>query len=726
MSRAALLLALACIAASGAEPSTVDPRFPFRTDWANAQLAWYQLKPGEFPPHHSDHRVGGELIAADYIHRSGTFRMDHSGELVDFTMPPFGAVYYLNFEADLRDVPLGTYYLFFLHQDDKGAFTRVSNMEDEYTMVANHGFSFRLDEVRAAEKKLMATKRKVAEGTEVGKAELLYDDATRVWKGDQRIAVGELKAGDELLFSASGNLPASPRRCTEIWVGAATQAAATAAQRSRRFAFLKERGLPAIIDAVDGRTLTVTFIANERSSLMELFKAEGIDAAKWAAEHRTIEAVVANQELRTYNPPVDKQGCRVLEARTIPADCYGSSGEQWVIEPNLLLEGFRKGRIIRLFVKPSWPVKDMAFGEGLYDHVVEGDDPDAHAFPYRTDRANAALPWYQLQAGRFPPASSQHEVDGELVAADAAHRRGRFRSDDGGAQVDFTMTPSAAVLHLGAEGELGEVPLGTRLRFCLYQDGSGAFTRAALISDELSRFAASKLSWRIDKVEAAAGRLEVSRMTQEVVNYHGDKVRPPPLGHAQLSIDGQTALWKGDARIAITELTVGDEILFDHSGRTATSSGRCTGVWVGHDTIAQLIDRQRAKHVAATRARGMPAWIDSIEGKRLTLCFFAGVREDFRALLDGDPHGKQLSVQLLDDELHAHGAPVVKMWFRDHLPEGATAGTLGCSGQRWVIEPEQLPEGYRVGSIIRVAKLEWPFTGSDDEVAPVVPGAAAK
>jgi len=162
------------------------------------------------------------------------------------------------------------------------------------------------------------------------------------------------------------------------------------------------------------------------------------------------------------------------------------------------------------------------------------------------------------------------------------------------------------------------------------------------------------------------------------------------------------------------------------SGRTATSMGRCTAMWVGTDTISQLAARQRAAHVALTRARGMPAWIDQVEGKRLTITFFAGMREDFRALLDGDPHGKQVSVQLVDDELHAHGAAVVTMWYRDHLPEGPTAGTYGCSGQRWVIEPEQLPEGYRAGSIIRVAKLDWPFTGGDDPVAAGAPGAAVK
>src|SRR5688572_24235789 len=99
----------------GAAPPGADPRYPFRTDFANKDLPWYQLKPGEFPPSHSDHRVSGELVKVDFIHRSGTFRMNGTEELVDFTMSPFSYLSFLNAEADLRDIPLGTHFLFFLH-----------------------------------------------------------------------------------------------------------------------------------------------------------------------------------------------------------------------------------------------------------------------------------------------------------------------------------------------------------------------------------------------------------------------------------------------------------------------------------------------------------------------------------------------------------------------------------------------------------------------------------
>ena len=96
-----LSFAALCCPALPAADDAVDPRYPFRTDFANANLPWYQPKPLEFPPHHSDRRISGELVSADFIHRTGQFRMSKTGELVEFTMPPYGAVNYLNAEAGL-------------------------------------------------------------------------------------------------------------------------------------------------------------------------------------------------------------------------------------------------------------------------------------------------------------------------------------------------------------------------------------------------------------------------------------------------------------------------------------------------------------------------------------------------------------------------------------------------------------------------------------------------
>jgi hypothetical protein len=695
----------------------LDPRYPFRTDSANEQLPWYQPKPGEFPPHHSDHRVGGELVEADFIHRTGQFRMNRTGELVTFKLPPYGNVYYLNAEADLRDVPLGTYFLFFLNQDENGVFTRLATMQDQYTMDSGHGFSYRLDQVKLGEGKLVVTKHKVVKGEpDSAPSELIVTGQTRVWKGGDQIKLTDLAIGDELLYNRTGANAQNVSHCLDIWVGADTHKAATEAQRKKHIEFLKVRGVPAWIDSVDGGKLTVTMFSADRASLQGLFKDEGIVPAQWASEHRTIQAVVANEELRSYNPPVDKQRSTVLEARRVPSECYGSSGEQWVIEPSLLLEGFRKGRIVRLFLSPTWPINDMPFGEGLYTETVatETREPMPNQYPYRTDFGNTDLPWYQLKPHEFPPECSDHVIAGELLSADAAHRAGQFRADVTGEVVNFTMPPYGAALYLNSEADLADLPLGTRYRFSLYQDLNGAFTKAAIVMDEYSYLSSQKITYRLDAARLDEGLIVVARKIPPKKNYHGDDVQPPDLGVSELAVDASTRVWKGDRQVKLTDLVPGDELLVNISGCTRTDRGHCTEIWIGADSQGLATKNQRQKHHARLALQGVPAWIDSVDGRKLTVTLFAGVRPDMVGFLGSDPRGKNVFTTRADEDLRpigldgaVPGAPVDVMPFRDHLPEGLTAGTYGCSGIRWVLEPKVLPAGYKPGQLIRVFKADW-------------------
>src|SRR5207237_3652526 len=129
------------------------------------------------PRDHADRRISGERVTEDFIHRTGQFRATKTGELIDFTMPPYGSVIHLNAEADLRDVPLGTYFLFFLNQDAHGNFTRLATMQDQFTMDAGHSFSYRLDEVKLGDGKLLTTKQSLPKNQpDLGTKELLVKD----------------------------------------------------------------------------------------------------------------------------------------------------------------------------------------------------------------------------------------------------------------------------------------------------------------------------------------------------------------------------------------------------------------------------------------------------------------------------------------------------------------------------------------------------------------------
>ena len=715
-------------AAKPAPSRQTDAGIGFRKDNGNPNLPWYRLKSGEFPPVGSEHRIGGELVEADYIHRCGVFRREDTGQLADFALPPFGSVMYCNAGADLRDVPLGTCFQFSLYQDDKGIFTRAATMRDEYTLTAMRGFSYRLNEAKLKDGRLLVTRHSVlksevkSEATSESKNELKdelksepeaaltevsVNDHTRVWKGDKQIKLSELAAGEELLFNFTGGGGHTSRRCSDIWVGPDTHKLVTEQQRKRHAAFIKDRGVPAWIDRVDGDKLTVTLFSSDPTALQTQFKAEGIDPAQYAKEHRRISVAVANEHLRSYLPNVTNRGATVQEFQSVPTSVYGSGGIRWVIQPELMLEGFRKGRVVRLF-PPSWPIEAMPFGEGLFAGGHDEEPADSKElqpadFPYRVDFGNDNLPWYRLQPGVFPPDHSEHRVGGELVKVDAAHRSGQFRRDRTGELVNFTLPPFASVLYCNADAELEDLPLGTRCLFFLYQDEKGAFTRAGVVEDEFSYLAGNTLTYRLESARLDEGKLFIARHPAPVqVDYILEPRVAPDFGRIELEVDANTRVWKGDRQVKLSDIAPGDELLVNLSARTPTSRGRCADIWAGADTHKFVTDQQRKKHAVFLKEHGVPGWIDSVEGNEFTVTLFGSNRKDTEAALGPDPYGKSVRVILADEQRNPQSGSIDQMRFKTRLPEGDTTATYGCSGIRWTFAADKLPEGYRKGHIVRV------------------------
>ena len=697
---------------SCAEAGKEDPKFPFRTDFANENFPWYQLKPLEFPPHHSDHRVGGELVGADFIHRTGTFR-NKAGELINFKLAQFGYVTYLNTEADLRDVPLGTYFLFFLHQDGHGAFTQLATMQDQFSMDAGHGFAYKLDEIKLAENKLLVTKHSVSnKEPDLGKSELIVSELTHVWKNGKAIKLSDLAVGDELLFNRTGMRAGHPSRCTEIWVGADSHKLAIDTERKVHHQFLRDRGLPAWIEHVDGKKLTVT-IFGERESIQALFKEDNIVPAQWAKEHRQIKTAVADFDLRTYEPQVDKEGTTWLEVLKAPTDVYGCSGERWVIEPNLMLEGFRKGHIVRLFVGPSWKVESMPIGENVYYDAVspETREISLNQYPYRTDYGNYEMPWYTLKPTEFPPLLSEHRVYGTLLSVAENQRGGQMRPDGEKAAVNFTITPLGSVMALKADAELSDLAIGSRSLFYLYQDDKGAFTKAALVTDEFSYLAANNLTHRIVSLKLSEGKIDLARHLPQAKNYNGDPIQPPDLGDTEIAVDDKTVVWKGDKAATLKDLVVGDEVLLNFSGRgdpgsnlvDAIGQDKCCEIWAGTETISHATEQQRKKRLAYILEHGAAAMVDGVDGKKITVIFKTGLRSDLIAPVDGDPKKKIVYVATADSSMKAVATPE-KMTVLTRLPDIATAGTIGSSGVRWELEMTATPNAYTVGQILLIFK----------------------
>lgn len=365
-------IGLVAIVARADEPAK------FRTDAdLNSKTPWFMPIDGEFPPENSAHAFSGELIQVSPAQRRFVLRADRTDRQnrgkfdlpVASAMLPYGAIYYHGAPASLADIPLGTH----LHgrfypkaaEDDEQPidyngrisdevdFKRCLLLEDDFSHYARLNQVWRVDEVNLAERKLSATLEQ--DGNPVGDRKT-FDllPSTRVWKGRGFESAEYLERGQRVQLNITWATLYGPGRVLDVWLDEAARNFATAHQLEKHRLYIRQRGLAGWIDAVDDqkRIITVTFFGGTDPALFkELVKGEEVGVC------------VATPTLMTYDPVNDRRRGPVLLTAKAPA-AVGSSGVQVQIQPELMLEGFRPKRIVRVF-PGNWPVIALPIEENL-------------------------------------------------------------------------------------------------------------------------------------------------------------------------------------------------------------------------------------------------------------------------------------------------------------------------------------------------------------------------
>ena len=342
---------------------------------------WYQLVDGEFPPEGSAHAVSGELIQVDHLERRFQIRVDRNDSQnrgfwdlpLDAGMLPYGSIWIHGAPAALRDIPLGTHLhgLFYLKdpEDDRpfpegpndrqtpeADFRRCFRLEDDFTFHQRQGQLWKVDAVDVEANKLTAQLQD-HDGKATGKPqEFDLLPHTRVFQGNGFAGLAAIEPGQTVLFNLTWVTLYGPGRILEIWLDEASRKQATARQFTRHHHHLRERGLPGWVTAVDDdkRFVTVTFFDNVDPELFEAL-AKGDSPVEWpfakkpedgTAPSATI--VVARDTLMTYDPVNDRKRGKIFEMKKVPKE-PGSSGVQIQMKVDMMLEGFRPRRVVRIY-----------------------------------------------------------------------------------------------------------------------------------------------------------------------------------------------------------------------------------------------------------------------------------------------------------------------------------------------------------------------------------------
>jgi len=390
---------------------------------------------GTFPPLEKAHSYRGELVFVDHANRRGSLRVQGDGKFYrndphPFAMLPYGIVRHHGTLADLRDVPLGTvmHVRAFLPPDPKlsavpvlpvnnrekdaghyrgtGIFpaeNHVLLLEDEPSHCLREGLVWKLKEVELGKNagKIIASRApKEGEDDNAKEEELTFDTATRIWRGRERIRVSDLVAegawpatgrkdlgGQAVLLGITWK-PApgdglsgafTQFHISDIWLDDDAIQNAAHFQTETHKTFIRSRWMPASVDIVKygrfGRaTVTATLFGGMDDSLYNDFQ-KGVGAQINGAEN-TLKHAAGH-----YGPSHMASSGRILDVtRATGKVPLGSSGIQIQFETDLIIEGIRPGRVVR--VRPeSWPRMQIPREEYLFNNSPEDRFPTPAIFP---------------------------------------------------------------------------------------------------------------------------------------------------------------------------------------------------------------------------------------------------------------------------------------------------------------------------------------------------------
>ncbi|RFC43989.1 MAG: hypothetical protein DVB28_001243 [Verrucomicrobia bacterium] len=389
---------------------------------------------GKFPPLEKAHSYRGELVFVDHANRRGSIRVQSTGVFRfssprPFALLPYAVVRYHGAPADLRDIPLGTmlHVRAFLPPDPKTsavpvlpinnkekadsggpgtapAENHIFLLEDEPSRCQSEGLVWKLKEVEVKNHEGTILAGRAPKGGVEIKTEdetLSFDGATRVWRGREYLLVKHLIAEDT--WPASGKKSLSGQsvllgilwkptpgnvftrfHISDIWLDDEAMQNATHQQSETHKTFIRSRWMPAWIDTVEyakfGRAkITATLFGGMDPSLYSDFKTD------IAALMNGAENTLKHTEGGTAGPgQMAARGNILNVTKTLGTAPLGSSGIQIQFETDLITEGLRPARVVR--VRPAaWPDVHTPREEYISDGAgfnIEQRFPTPAIFPH--------------------------------------------------------------------------------------------------------------------------------------------------------------------------------------------------------------------------------------------------------------------------------------------------------------------------------------------------------
>jgi len=248
-------------------------------------------------------RIWGELIALDPITRTGKFRNESTDEVMSFVIEPYAQLLHHAANGDVQDFIPGERAIFRLHEDEQGVWRHLTYIQDEMNFLLGHDEWFFIDRIDREQGKLTCHQAKSDESF-VRTPELFIhvDSQTQYFRDGRPAAAADLKVGDKIKTKTRGHGAGTKRTAWYVFLDEASLLKFRDAQLAVHAARMRDEGLTAFADAIDGRTVELTtfiesgdFVRNLRPGMAARLAPAGIDRRP-AAEPLVARVVAARMQ----------------------------------------------------------------------------------------------------------------------------------------------------------------------------------------------------------------------------------------------------------------------------------------------------------------------------------------------------------------------------------------------------------------------------------------------
>jgi hypothetical protein len=263
----------------------------FRGDDQPAKVPASKIKPGEVvvPVGKGEQRLFfGELVSLDLKTRCGTLRYEHNDMVAPFTVLPYAELQHHAASGDLQDFRIGERCLFRLHQDNEGKWTWLTYIGDDMAFLANHNSYYWVDALDGAMGQITISRANGAKKEPGEKGVVLQTDAeTRYWKAGKPAAFNDIKVGDRLRARVRGVGKGKDRVCLEVSLDDESLKKLQAEQKAVHSKRMETEGLPAYVDAREGKMLRLTLFAEGKELAKDLKTGQKVRVAPAGMDRKT-------------------------------------------------------------------------------------------------------------------------------------------------------------------------------------------------------------------------------------------------------------------------------------------------------------------------------------------------------------------------------------------------------------------------------------------------------